>query len=857
MILIITISLLLVFSLLFFAFIKVLGSGGGDVEVFEEVRNIRVMQILVPRENDKTPLAAEQMFSSIHGILEGSVKSLDLASFEIAASGKEGVRFFVAVPQHLSKFVEGQIYAQYPNADIGYVRDYVKNNGEENSFITAGVVELDKSFIFPIKTFRSFEVDPLAAITGAVGDLEDSATAWIQLVIRPVSNYWQEDSKEYITAIREGKSLDRESIFVKIGNLIMKMFEVMATSEEKKGKEVVQLAPGQEGELSEIETKMLKVGSEIAVRIVTKADSQIRAEQIFRDVVASFKQFTTAHLNSFVYSEQERTGKDVYLDYTKRFLSADTEDILNIEELASVFHLPNISVETPNILWSRAKKGEPPMNIPTINNDKNVNIFGETDYRGEHIEFGLKKADRRRHFYLLGKTGAGKTTLFKNMFLSDVIAGEGACFIDPHGEVVEEILDYIPEHRKKDVIYFNPADVKNPIGLNLLEIADQSQRDLIADGVVEVFKKEFDYSWGPRLQYLLTNAVATCLEAQGTTLLSVLRILNDKNYRKFLLKQVKDPILYKFWEEEYAQMSQNNRLITEAVAPIQNKVGRFLASAVIRNIVGQVHSTIDLREVMDNKKILLINLAQGKLGEETASLLGGMIITRLQATAMERIEIPQDERTDFYLYVDEFQNYATESFAKILSEARKFKLNLVMTNQYIDQLPLTVQQAIFGNVGTLGSFVVSQSDASILANEFAPMFTAEDLVSLDAYSMYVKLCIDGMTSVPFSAKSLAPRYQPMGLKDEIVALSRENYGTNRDIIEDKILRWSKQTYSEKGNRSVLKKEESRGNVGSRQESKGRGRVVEKSTTKKKPSIKKDTVRERDSKSEKKYKIRVK
>ena len=853
MILVTTISLLLVFSLLFFAFVKILGPGGEDIEVFEEVRNIQVMQILVPRENDKTPLAAEQMFSSIHGVLEGNIKSLDLVSFEIAASGKDGVRFFVAVPQHLCKFVEGQIYAQYPNADIRHVPDYVKSDGiSDKSFVTAGVVELDKTFIFPIKTFRNFEVDPLAAITGSIGDLEDESSAWIQLVIRPVSNYWQEDSKEYITAIREGRSLDGESIFRKLGNLIVKMFEVMSTSEESKGKEVVQLAPGQEGELSEIETKMLKVGSEICIRIVTKAESQIRAEQIFRDMVASFKQFTTAHLNSFAYTEQEKTGEDVYLEYTKRFLPADTEDILNIEELASVFHLPNISVETPNIIWSRARKGEPPMNLPTVASSDYVNIFAETDFRGEKIEFGMKKADRRRHFYLLGKTGAGKTTLFKNMFISDILAGEGACFIDPHGEVVEEILDHIPEHRKDDVIYFNPADIDHPVGFNLLELADQSQRDLVADGVVEVFKKQFDYSWGPRLQYILTNAIATCLEAQGTTLLSVIRILNDKNYRKFLLKQVKDPILYKFWDEEFAQMSQNNRLLTEAVAPIQNKVGRFLASAVIRNIVGQVHSTINLREIMDNKKILLINLAQGKLGEETASLLGGMIITRLQSTAMERIDIPRDERNDFYLYVDEFQNYATESFAKILSEARKFKLNLVMTNQYIDQLPLTVQQAIFGNVGTLGSYVVSQADANILANEFAPMFSAEDLVSLDAYSMYVKLCIDGMTSVPFSAKSLDCRYQPVGLREEIVSVSRENYGTDKEEIEDKILRWSHQTYSEKGNRSVVKREDRKEERGVVNREKG----GKKSVAKKRIPVKKDAVKEKTL-EKRKYKIRVK
>jgi len=276
----------------------------------------------------------------------------------------------------------------------------------------------------------------------------------------------------------------------------------------------------------------------------------------------------------------------------------------------------------------------------------------------------------------------------------------------------------------------------------------------------------------------------------------------DNNYRKFILKQVDDPILYKFWTEEYAKMSQNNRLLTEAVSPIQNKVGRFVSSAVIRNIVGQVKSTIDLRDIMDNQKILLVNLAQGKLGEETASLLGGMVITRLQSTAMERVDIPVDEREDFFLYVDEFQNFATESFAKILSEARKYKLNLTMTNQYIDQIPLTVRQAIFGNVGTIGSFVVSPADAGILEQEFAPVVEADDLVSLDAWAMYVKLCIDGMTSVPFSAKSLPVRYHNFGLKEDIVAKSSEAYGTSREVIEDKINRWSSQEYSDKGNRSI-------------------------------------------------------
>ncbi len=802
--------ILLLFAGAFVAFILIWGKKVNTSEetVFEEIRSPLVMQVLVPRENDKSALAAEQMFASVHGILGDLIRGEDIISFEIISTEEDGIRFYVVTPKHLAKFVEGQIYAQYPNADISYVPDYcTKPASGDDTFVTCGEIEMEKDFIFPIKTFRNFEVDPLAAITGAMSDLDKGEKAWLQVVVRPISNFWQKDSKKYITAIKEGKDINGESIFSKIAGVLTKMGNALSTSESAPAKkEVVKLEPGQEEELKEIETKMLKLGFEVKIRVVTKATTQVRSEQILRDITASFKQFTTAHLNNFIHSKPTKTGKEIYDEYINRHMESDEPDILNIEELASLYHLPNISVETPNIAWSRSRKLEPPMNLPKAN-EGDVTIFAETDYRGATVNFGLKRADRGRHFYLLGKTGVGKSTVFKNMFISDVLAGDGACFVDPHGDTIEDILDHIPPNRIDDVVYFNPTDVDHPIGFNLLELRDKSQRDLIADGVVEVFKKQFGDSWGPRLQYILTNTVATALEAQGTTLLAVLRMLTDNSYRKFILKQVNDPILYRFWNEEFAQMAQNPRLLAEAVAPIQNKVGRFVSSAVTRNIIGQVKSTIDLREIMDNKKILLVNLAQGKLGEETASLLGGMIITRLQATAMERVDMPESERTDFYLYVDEFQNFATESFAKILSEARKYHLNLTMTNQYIDQLPLTVRQAIFGNVGTLGSFVVSQSDASILEKEFAPVVSCDDLVSLDSHAMYVKLCIDGMTSIPFSAKSLPVRYEKFNLRNEIVEKSREKYGMDRKVIEDKIQKWSDQSYSEKGNRSVVKKED--------------------------------------------------
>ena len=381
---------MLVLSLLFVGFVLILGGRSKQqVEVLEEVRNPLVMQILVPRENDKTPLAAEQMFASIHGILGDTVKSLDLISFEITSSGDDGIRFYSVVPKHLAKFVEGQIYAQYPNADIRYVNDYTTRNERDGQlFITTGEIEYEKDCIFPIKTFRNFEVDPLAAITGAISDLKVGEYAWIQILVRPVSNYWQSNSKKYISAIKEGKDPYGGGFLTSLGNLLRSMGESLSSKDEVK-KEGVKLQPGQEEELSEIENKMLKLGFEFGIRIVAKAPTQIESQQILRDIIASFKQFTTAHLNAFIHSKPTKTGNEIYSNYIKRYLSSGVVDILNIEELASLYHMPNISVETPNIAWSRSKKIEPPMNLPS-GGDDGVTVFAETDYRGNRMELVLR-----------------------------------------------------------------------------------------------------------------------------------------------------------------------------------------------------------------------------------------------------------------------------------------------------------------------------------------------------------------------------------------------------------------------------------------------------------------------------------
>lgn len=781
--------------------------------IYEIVRDPVVLHIAVPRQNEKTPLAAEQMFASLHGILRDNERAIDFLSFEFVSDKDEGINFFAVVPKYLVKFVEGQIYAQYPNASITAVDDYINKAPEGvdpatyQPYISTAEIEMAKDFVFPIKTFRDFEVDPLSAITSTLADVENGERIMVQLLVRPVANNWQDVSKEYISAVEDGKD---PGVKHGVGNGILGtalrfvvsvlglFFSSGQSASAPEQKPIVKLSPGQDEELRQIAEKMAMVGFEVTVRIVTKALSPDRADQLLQNVIASFKQFSTANLNYFVRSETKRTGMEIYEDYTKRYLSAETRDILSISELASLYHLPNISVETPNISWSRAKKAEPPMNLPT----ENANIFAETNYRGKRVAFGIKDDDRPLHYYLLGKTGTGKSTVFKNMIIQDILAGKGVGVIDPHGNLVEDILDFIPENRIEDVVYVDPSDTEMPIGFNLLELDDMGQRDLVADGVVEVFHKHFEYSWGPRLQYVLHNAILTALEVQGTTLLAVQRMLVDRNFRKFIVKQVKDPVLKKFWTEEFAGMETNSRLVTEAVAPIQNKVGRFLSSSTMRNIVGQVSSTIDLDDVMNNQKILLVNLSHGKMGEESSALFGGMLVTRLQAKAMERVSIPEAERKPFYLFVDEFQNYATESFSKILSEARKYKLCLHLTHQYLDQLPEDVRKAIFGNVGTFATFVVGPNDAALIAKEFAPIFTEEDLISLERHSMYIKLMIDGVVSQPFSARSLDIRYSPVGSRDRVVQMSREKYGIEREVIEDKIQRWSDQNYSQKGNRSI-------------------------------------------------------
>lgn len=421
-----------------------------------------------------------------------------------------------------------------------------------------------------------------------------------------------------------------------------------------------------------------------------------------------------------------------------------------------------------------------------------ITYFGETTFRNKKQKFGIKTDDRRRHFYVIGKSGMGKSETLASMIIQDIQNGNGVCVIDPHGELAERALKFIPEHRVKDVVLFDPSDLAYPIAFNVLEFVEPEMRHMITSGIMGVFKKIWIDAWSARMEYILNNTLSALLEYPGSTLLGVNRMLSDKDYRKKIVDGLQDPVVKAFWTQEFAKYPDKFR--EEAVAPIQNKVGQFISNPLIRNIVGQTHSSMDIRKIMDEKKIFIVNLSKGKIGEDNSKLIGGLLITKIQQAAMGRVNIPEEERNDFYMYVDEFQNFATESFASILSEARKYRLDLILANQYVAQLTQTsevVRDAIFGNVGTIVTFRVGAEDAEWMEKEFAPTITALDIVNLPKRNMYLKLLIDGVTSPAFSAYSLDRLPIPaVTYEQQILEHTRKTYGTPRDEVNEKIKTWS-------------------------------------------------------------------
>lgn len=740
----------------------------------------------IPRTNEKKELAAEQMLASLHGILRSKkeIKSdgglQDHISLEIAAIDQR-IKFYIWTPRHLQAFVEGQIYAQYPSVQIfEQTEDYSKRDLSHEVILSSELILTDNETI-PIKTFPSFEVDPLAAITATLAKLDEPGEeAWIQIVARPISDDWHKRGSKMIKRIESGGG----GIFGPgTGTYIGQVFEALNKPPEPVEKATPELSERDKTRIRSIEEKGTKLGYQVKIRIIYAGPHENLAKLRMQAIQGAFKQFNTTNLNGF-QGKGSSFSTDKLLEYQTRFFE-DSGYILNIEELASLFHLPHTSVETPNIVWATTKTAEPPANIPVMQPgaENAISLFGVTNFRGTNTVFGAYRADRGRHIYIIGQTGVGKSGLLELLTLSDVYYDQGFCVIDPHGDYAQNMLEFIPERRIKDVVYFNPSDTEYPIGFNPLEVTDPAFKNHISSELVGVLKRMFE-SWGPRLEYILRYTILALLDYPNSTMLDITRMLTEKKFRDDVISHITDPVVRTFWTTEFA--SWNDKFAAEAVAPVLNKVGAFVANPMIRNIVGQTKSTFNIREIMDSGKILIVNLSRGMVGEDNAAILGSLMVTKIQLAAMSRANIPLEQRRPFYLYVDEFQNFATDSFAVILSEARKYGLNLTVANQYVSQMNPVVRDAVFGNVGSMVSFRVGADDAAFLSKYFMPQFEPGDIMTLHNRTFVATMTISGEKSIPFSGTTLNQPPRQNSFVEAIVNHSRSRYTIDRETVEQQI-----------------------------------------------------------------------
>lgn len=726
------------------------------------------LQIRTPKD-DETPVeSATQIFSSLLPSHIPLWKRLYVRpktySFEIFLLSQM-IYFYSTVPREAEEFTKSLLTSSFPLVKIQKTTDPMDIVFKSTNLLVGEMV-LNSYFYLPIKTYIDFaKVDPLASLIGFLSKQDAQLRMAMQLIVTPTTYHWQQ------------KVLDASKTYAK--NPLTGSSQTVSNPDANK---------------SMIAKKASFQGGKAAIRLIVGTNNKnLPLLPYIQNLAGTFGSFSSGEGNQFIF-KKPIIGHDRLLKRIRERRMTYFErgnQILNSQELATLWHPSGILLAgIKNIAWGKTLKGEPPENLPVSpvvpdnaseevkekaeKQKKDINFFAKTEFKNKDSIFGVKSVDRSKHIYIMGKTGSGKSTLIANMAIDDIRKDRGIGIIDPHGDLTEIVMNYIPKRRINDVIYLEPFDSSRPFSLNVLETHHPEYKHLIASGIVSIFSKLYAHSWGPRLEYILRNVILTLIEMPNATLADVLPLLAHEKFRKKAVERITDPVIKAFWEQEFDVMPP--RMKAEAISPIQNKVGQFVTSPMIRPIIGRAQSTINLEDIMDNKKILLLNLSQGKLGEDNAALLGAMIITQIQLTAMSRAYKPEEQRVPFFLYVDEFQNFATSSFLKILSEARKYRLALTLANQYIDQLDEEVQRAIFGNVGTLMTFVTGARDAQALSKEFAGLYTDNDLVSLGKYEIIIKLAIDNMTSFPFPAKTLPLPSLKNENKEKIVRLSKEKYG---------------------------------------------------------------------------------
>lgn len=708
------------------------------------------LQIRNPKD-DETPIeAATQVFASLlpsniplwkRPFLKPKCYAFELYLY------KQTIYFYVTVPESTETFLSSLITSSFPNSIVHKTTDPLPHVLE---LPYHKVGEVAPSYYWlPTKTYQDFkDIDPLSSVVGFLSKRSEDEAAMIQILVTPTTFPWQDFT------VSTSKRL---------------IHDVTANKYTQNPQKILMMK------------KASFQGGKALVRLLVSAKDKEATYPLLTQLAGTFGAFSLGEGSQFKYKKRmffpERLLNRIKRRSTHYF--EHRFQVLNSQELATIWHPPGFLLEgVKNIAWGKTLSGEPPENLPiaktsTDEAKKDINFFATTEFKNEEQIFGMKTDDRRKHVYIIGKTGAGKSTLIANMAIDDIRKGRGVGIVDPHGDLSEIILDYIPNRRVNDVVYLEPFDTERPFHLNVLQGADKQHKDLIASGIVSIFNKLYAESWGPRLEYILRNVLLTLIEVPDATLVDVLPLLSDREFRMKALSKVQDQVIKNFWLNEFDKMP--DKLRSEAISPIQNKVGQFVSSQMIRSVIGTPKSTINLTQIMDEGKILILNLSQGKLGEDNAALLGAMMITQIQLAAMHRAYQKEEERRDFFLYVDEFQNFATGTFVKILSEARKYRLSLNMANQYIEQLELPIQRAIFGNTGTLISFVVGARDGYLLSKEFGELYSENDMVALGQFEVVIKLSIDGQTSMPFPAKTLPLPSVRNDNREKIIKLSKEKY----------------------------------------------------------------------------------
>ena len=729
------------------------------------------LQVAVPRDNEIKTDAMEQIFNSLYSIKKGSLgpfgwftflQSQPHISFEIVAR-KEDIRFYIVVPDNIRDLVEKQIHGSYPGADIMIVE-------EPNIFTETGVVEFAwlvmRGVAYkPLQVYKNLAVDPLSALTSALAKMGDGEGAHIQVLIAPADSKWKNKGRAWIGKTKKAEA-DPEKASYKVDAKT----------------------------LEAVDNKVSKNGFETTIRLVTVSIDRSAAKAHLANIKAAFEQFN-GDLNGLKGKKLRFKGAFM-TDFIYRYQPLiwwGSQTILNSEELATLYHFPNKTVETPHIFWLNAKRAPAPLGIP----DSGL-YLGKSVYRGLTRPVYIRDIDRERHLYIIGRTGTGKTELMKTMILQDIRAGKGLAILDPH-DLAEEILGYIPPERAEDVIFFDPSDPERPMGLNMIQAHTEQERHFVCSYIIGMMYKLYDPHKtgiiGPRFEHSIRNAILTVLEAiPNGTFVEVVQALQRAEFVQEMLPRVTDAIVRRFWTDQIAQTSDFHK--SEVLDYIVSKFGRFVTNRMIRNIIGQSQSAFDFRKVMDEGKILIVNLSKGKLGEENSNFLGMILVPQILMAAMSRADIPVEQRRPFYMYVDEFQNFAMPDFATILSEARKYKLNLTVANQFIGQMEEDVKNAIFGNVGTLLTFRTGVADAGYLQHEFSPTFNEADILNIEKYHVYIKTIVNNEPVPSFSmdvTKDIAAErklYNPQ-LGEAIKQLSRLKYGRDVRLVEAEIAERSK------------------------------------------------------------------